>query len=221
VVEGVSPVYEIIDIEVELVKKALPLDKADQLTVSELRGNYFDFHIIRPEMIFLRLGEEVGELRADGTIRLITRRKTPEKALKSFNILINIAKKLIEFDENTELFNFDIVLILYFESKRGAKNIITRFIGEEKLNFLQQILNEKNVVPYLGIYIRDFGKDEFKDRIDMDIEPASKDAERYYWIKIRRELYNEKGIASCKDYIDEMIEKASVIVKALEGIEIV
>jgi hypothetical protein len=77
------------------------------------------------------------------------------------------------------------------------------------------------VVPYLGIYIRDFGKDEFKDRIDMDIEPASKDAERYYWIKIRRELHNEKGIASCKDYIDEMIEKASVIVKALEGIEIV
>lgn len=218
---GATPMYEIVDIEAELVKKALPLDKADQLTVSELRGNYFDFHIIRPEMIFLRLGEEVGELRADGTIRLITRRKTPEKALKSFNILINIAKKLIEFDENTELFNFDIVLILYFESKQGAKNIITRFIGEEKLNFLQQILNEKNVVPYLGIYIRDFGTDEFKDRIDMDIEPASKDAEKYYWIKIRRELHNEKGIASCKDYIDEMIEKASVIVKALEGIEIV
>jgi len=218
---GATPIYEIVDIEAELVKKTLPLDKADQLTVSELRGNYFDLHIIRPEMIFFRLGEEVGELRAEGTIRLITRRKTPEKALKSFNVLINIAKKLVEFDENTELFNFDIVLILYFESKQGAKNVIARFIGEEKLNFLQQILHEKNTIPYLGIYLRDFGKEEFKDIINIDIEPASKDAEKYYWIKIRRELYNEKGIGNCKDYIDEMIEKASTIVKALEGIEIV
>jgi hypothetical protein len=35
---------------------------------------------------------------------------------------MNIAKKMTEFKEEEELFNFDMVLILLFESKRGALN---------------------------------------------------------------------------------------------------
>lgn len=212
-----APSFEIIDIEAELANRTLPLDKVDELKVSELRGNHFDLHIVRPEVVTLRLGEEIGRIQADGTIRLITG-KRPGEALNTFKILISIAKKLEEFDENEEIFNLDIVLILYFISKQGAINVLTRFITEEKLEALSQRLGERIVAPYFGIYLREFGKTDEKERIDMDIEPAATNINKY-WVKARWKLEEQKGIGRLKEYIDEIVRKTSSVVAFLEGEE--
>jgi hypothetical protein len=214
--EEFTHTFEIIDIEANLVDKAIPLGKADELPISEIREDYFTSHTIFPEMIILRRGDDTGIISGNGIIRVIVRNKLPEEALKIFNKLINITKKLREFDESTQIFDFDITLILYFESKYGAKSTIIGFFGKDKLDLLEKIINEKITALYFGIYLRDFGSREEKDLIDIDIEPASRDVEKLYWLRVRRSVKHTAGIDNLKNYIYEMEKKACAIVSNLE-----
>lgn len=214
--EGMTMDIEVVDIEAELRYKEINISRADKLSNVELAGNYFDLILRRPDGIRFRYGNEVGSILGDGTIRLIARDEDPTKAIDTFKLLINIAKKMTEFDEEKEFFNFDLVLILLFESKRGAINTILEFIGKDKIEILSKALGESISAPYIGVYLREFGKLGAKEYMDIDIEPSSEDLNKY-WIKLRFILKDREGINKLPDYISEMINKASLAVKLMEG----
>jgi len=123
---------------------------------------------------------------------------------------------MTEFDEEKELFNFDLVLIPIFQSRQGAIKVISNFIGEEKLNLLSKTLGEPITAAYVGIYLREFGKPGGKGYMDIDIEPSGEDLNKY-WIKIHYELKDQQGIGSLRDHILEMLDRASSVVSFLEG----
>jgi hypothetical protein len=208
--------YDVIDIEAELRDKTINIMKANELLNAELRDNYFDLVITRPDTLRFRHGNELGIISGDGTIRLIVKEGKPEKAIETFKRLINIAKKMTEFNENEELFNFDIVLILLFESKREAIDSILNFIGREKVELLSKAVNEPISAPYIGIYLREFGKPGAKEYIDIDLEPSSENLAKY-WIKVHYIIQEQRGTNKLRDYMLEMTNKASSIVNMLEG----
>jgi len=211
-----SLVFNIIDLEAELKNKTINIAKADELSTTELTENYFDAFVKRPDGIRFRYRNEIGLILSDGTIRLIAENEDPERAIKTFKLLINIAKKMTEFDEEKELFNFDLVLIPIFQSRQGAIKVISNFIGEEKLNLLSKTLGEPITAAYVGIYLREFGKPSGKGYMDIDIEPSGEDLNKY-WIKIHYELKDQQGIGSLRDHILEMLDRASSVVSFLEG----
>jgi hypothetical protein len=208
--------YDIVDIEAELRNRTINVAKAGEIPSAELRGNYFDLVIARPEILRFRYGNEVGLISGDGTIRVIAKEEKPEKAIKTFKLLVSIAKKLTEFNEEEELFNFDLVLILLLESKEGAINRILSFIGKEKVELLSKAVNEPISAPYIGIYLREFGKPGAKEYMDIDVEPSSENLARY-WVKVHYLIEEQKGINKLRDYVSEMINKASSMVSMLEG----
>jgi hypothetical protein len=208
--------YDVVDIEAELRDKTINVMKANELPNAELRSDYFDFVVTRPDAVHFRYGNELGLISGDGRIRVIAKDERPERAIKTFKLLINIAKKMTEFNEEEELFNFDVVLILLFESKRGALNTILGFIGKEKVELLSKALNEPISAPYIGVYLREFGKLGAKEYMDIDVEPSSENLARY-WIKVRYISEEQKGINKVRDYILEMTNKASSVVNMLEG----
>lgn len=207
--------FRVIDIEGELAYRTIPTDKAKELSVSELSGGYFDLYITRPEEISLRRGDDIGIIRSNGTIRAITRGKNIDHAVNVFEKVVKIAKKLEEFDENEEIYNFEIILILHFESEKGALNTLKEFLTE-KIDALEKVLGEEIAAPYFGFYLRDFGKEEKKERIDVDIEPLDADPNKY-WVRTVRNVYRTKGTAKVKDYIEEIVNKVVAVVKHLEG----
>jgi hypothetical protein len=207
--------YDIIDIEAELRGKTINVIKANELPNAELRSHYFDFVVTRPDAVRFRYGNEIGIISGDGRIRIIAREEKPEKAIETFKLLMNIAKKMTEFNEEEELFNFDIVLILLFESKEGALNTILNFIGKEKVELLSKAVNEPISAPYIGIYLREFGKPEAKEYMDIDVEPSSENLARY-WVKVRYLIKEQRGINKLRDYVLEMTNKASSIVNMIE-----
>jgi hypothetical protein len=211
-----TPIFEIIDLEAELRDKTINISKADELSNTELSGNYFDLIVRRPDGIRFRYRNEIGMILSDGTIRLVAKDEGPEKAINTFKTLINIAKKMTKFDEEKELFNLDLVLILLFESKREAINVILNFIGKEKIELFSKILGEPVSAPYIGIYLREFGKPDWREYMDFDIEPSREDLTKY-WVKIRYNIQKEKGINKLPNYISEMISKVSSIINMLEG----
>ncbi|MEM3871223.1 MAG: hypothetical protein QXE05_01505 [Nitrososphaeria archaeon] len=121
----------------------------------------------------------MGRIEADGTIRAIVQRKKPDEARNVFLKLVDIAKKLREFDEKRETFDVEIVLILHFSSVRGAIKALSEYLGIEKIRTLSDRLGENVAAPYIGFYLRDFGKSRQKETIDIDIEPSSRDTQRY------------------------------------------
>jgi len=214
--EKETPIFDLIDLEVELRGKMINIAKADELSNIELSGNYFDLILRRPDGIRFRYRNEIGSILGDGTIRLVVKDEEPGKAINTFKKLISIAKKMTEFDEEKELFNFDLVLILLFESKIGANNNISNFIGNEKIKLLSKTLGEDVRASYIGVYLREFGKPDCKEYMDIDVEPSSEDLSKY-WVKVRYNIKEQKGIGGLLDYIQEMISKASSIVNMLEG----
>jgi hypothetical protein len=123
---------------------------------------------------------------------------------------------MTEFNEEEEFFNFDIVLILLFESKKGAINTISDFIGREKVKLLSKAVDEPISAPYIGVYLREFGKPEAKEHMDIDIEPSAENLVRY-WVRIRYTIQGQKGINRLQNYISEMVSKISSIINMLEG----
>jgi hypothetical protein len=210
--------YDIIDIEAELIDKTINVARANELSNAELRNNYFDLIVIRPDVVRLRYGNEIGLISENGIIRIIVKEGTPEKAIETFKQLINIAKKMTKFNEVEDFFSFDIVLILLFESKKGALNTILDFIGKEKIEHLSKTVNEPIASPYIGIYLRGFGKPTTKEYMDIDVEASSENLARY-WIKVRYVIKEQKGINKLQGYISEMTNKVLSIVNMLEGEE--
>jgi hypothetical protein len=208
--------YDIIDIQVDLKDKTINIAKADELSSAELSGNYFDLVLRRPDGVRFRYRNEIGSILSDGTIRLIANDEDPRKAVSTFKLLLGIAKKMVEFDEENEILNFDLVLILIFGSKKGAINTISNFIGKEKIDIISKALEEAIAAPYFGVYLREFGKLSYKEYMDIDVEPSSEDVNKY-WVKIRYKIKEQKGIGNLLRYIEEMINKASLITNLLEG----
>jgi hypothetical protein len=209
-------IESVVDIEAKLRGKMINVMKANELPNAELRSNYFDLVVVRPDAVRFRYGNEIGIISGDGRIRIIAKEEKPERAIETFKLLMNIAKKMTEFNEEEELFNFDIVLILLFESKRGAINTILDFIGREKVGLLSKAVNESISAPYIGIYLREFGKPGAKEYMDIDIEPSSENLWRY-WVKVHYNVEEQKGIDKLQDYVSDMINKTSAIVDVLEG----
>jgi hypothetical protein len=208
--------YDIIDIQVDLKNKTINIAKADKLSSAELSGNYFDLVLRRPDGVRFRYRNEIGSILSNGTIRLIASDEEPEKAVGTFRLLLSIAKKMVEFDEENEMLDFELVLILIFESKQGAINTISNFIGKEKVDIVSKALEEAIAAPYFGVYLREFGKLGYKEYMDIDVEPSSVDLNKY-WVKLHYKIKEQKGIGNLLRYIEEMINKASLITNLLEG----
>ncbi|RLC79569.1 MAG: hypothetical protein DRJ03_23295 [Chloroflexi bacterium] len=207
--------FDVVDIDVKLVRKSLPVERAKQLTDAELKGNYFDASVCRPDSIYLRYADKHGIIGIDGRIRLVARKTTLEDAFNAFKILIGIAKKLEYFDESEEIFDYDNVLIMHFPSKKGAINKITEFIGKDKVEKISKVVGERVAAPYFGFYLREIGNLR-KELIDIDIEPSIEDINKYR-IQVIYRAKECKGIKDILPSFNDIIEKVIKVITYLEG----
>jgi hypothetical protein len=204
--------YRFVDIEVELVRKTIPIERYKELGASEIM-NYFESFTFTGDSIVLRKGPDIGVIRGDGTIRVLTRDKSVDKTIDIFQHVLNLSKKFVTVDEINEIFNLDVDVIFIVEGKKRAAENLKKILSVQNIS---SSLGEETSALGLVIYLREFGKGKERDVIRINIEPWTGTNELdKYWIQIRWQRKDYKGIR----FLSEMKELVKIGINSIKGIE--
>jgi hypothetical protein len=204
--------YRFVDIEAEIVRKTIPIELYKELEASELT-KYFESFTFTSDSIVLRKGPDIGIIRGDGTIRVLTRDKSVDKTIDIFQHILNLSKKFVTIDEINELFNLDVSVTFIVEGTKSAIENLKKILSVQNIS---SSLGEEISALGLVIYLRDFGKSEERDVIRINIEPwTGTNKLDKYWIQIRWQRKDYKGIR----FLSEIKKLVEIGINSIKGIE--